>query len=140
MSNFGRVKNNETDYILVGGHDKDGYHQVTLCYNNKQYNRRVCRLVATAFIDNPNNLPFVNHKDEDKSNDNVENLEWCTVRYNNNYGSHYYNISKRIKCIETDISYQSTREVERQLGFCHSHISRAARNGNLCYGYHWEYI
>ena len=140
VSNFGRVKNNETNYILIGGHDKDGYNQVTLCYNGKQYNRRVCRLVAKAFIDNPNNLPFVNHKDENKTNDNANNLEWCTIRYNNNYGKHYYNVRKRIKCVETDKEYISTREVERQLGFSHTNVGRAARMGNLSYGFHWKYI
>lgn len=48
--------------ILIGGYDRDGYHQVTLSKNDKQYNRRVCRLVAIAFVPNPNNLPQVNHR------------------------------------------------------------------------------
>ena len=140
ISNYGRVKNNETNYILVGGHDRDGYNQVTLCYNGTQYNRRICRLVAIAFLENPNNLPFVNHKDEDKSNDNVNNLEWCTVKYNNNYGHHNYNMSKRIRCVETGIDYPSTREAARQLGFSHTNIGRAANSGRPSYGFHWEYI
>lgn len=140
VSNLGRVKNNETDYILVGGHDRDGYNQVTLCFNGKQYNRRVCRLVAIAFIPNPNHYQYVNHIDENKGNDNVNNLEWCTAHYNNMYGHHTYNISKRIRCIETGQEFQSTREAERQLKFSHANIGRAAINGTISYGYHWEYI
>lgn len=140
VSNLGRIKNNITDYILVGGYDKDGYRQVTLSYCKKQYNRRVCRLVAKAFIDNPNNYDFVNHKDENRENDTVGNLEWCTVRYNNIYGDRLYNSSKRVRCIETNIDYPSTREVERQLGFKHSNISVAARKGTTSYGFHWEYV
>ena len=85
VSNLGRIKNNSNDYILIGGRDKNGYRQVTLQGKNKQFSRRVCRLVAKAFIPNPDNLPHVNHKDEDVSNDNLYNLEWCTVAYNNNY-------------------------------------------------------
>ena len=86
VSNIGRIRNDKTGYILQGGYDRDGYRQVTICYNGKQYNRRICRLVAIAYIPNPQNLPLVNHKDEDKSNDIVENLEWCTIAYNNSYG------------------------------------------------------
>ena len=67
--------------------DKDGYLQVNLCYNGKIHQIKVHRIVAQAFIPNPNNLPQVNHKDEDKTNNSVDNLEWCTVKYNNNYGS-----------------------------------------------------
>lgn len=64
VSNYGRVKNNSSNHILVGGKDRDGYRQVTLQGKDKQYNRRVCRLVAIAFIPNPLKLPQVNHRDE----------------------------------------------------------------------------
>ena len=68
--------------------DKDGYKVVTLRgreKNSKAYYRRINRLVAKSFIPNPHNYPVVNHIDEIKDNDNVNNLEWCTVAYNNRY-------------------------------------------------------
>lgn len=67
--------------------DKDGYLQVNLCYNGKIHQIKIHRLVAQAFLSNPDNLPYVNHKDEVKTNNSVDNLEWCDVKYNNNYGS-----------------------------------------------------
>lgn len=66
---------------------KQGYPQVTLTLNNKRKYCNVHRLVAEAFIPNPNNLPQINHIDENKLNNNVDNLEWCTAKYNCNYGT-----------------------------------------------------
>jgi hypothetical protein len=60
---------------------------VNLCKNSKNYTPYVHRLVAKAFIPNPDNLPQINHKDENPQNNNVENLEWCTDKYNSNYGT-----------------------------------------------------
>lgn len=67
--------------------DKDGYLWVNLTYDGKQHNHKIHRLVAQAFIPNLNNLPQVNHKDEDKTNNKVDNLEWCDGKYNINYGT-----------------------------------------------------
>ena len=67
--------------------DKDGYLNVGLCLGNKEKKYKVHRLVAQAFIPNPDNLPQVNHKDEVKTNNRVENLEMCNAKYNSNYGS-----------------------------------------------------
>ena len=63
-----------------------GYKTVTLTKDGKSKTVFVHRIVAEAFIDNPDNLPMVNHKDEDKTNNFVENLEWCTASYNRTYG------------------------------------------------------
>jgi len=69
--------------ILKQKIDKDGYKEVALWAQNGRYiYRRVHRLVASAFIDNPNDLPIINHKDGDPSNNCVENLEWCTNSHN----------------------------------------------------------
>ena len=91
ISNFGRLKSyaqNKSGKISSGSIEKKGYRVVRL-YDNvgnaKDY--KVHRLVAEAFIPNPNNLPQVNHKDENKENNCVNNLEWCTNEYNCHYGT-----------------------------------------------------
>lgn len=71
-----------------------GYKVVPLCKNGKECQKKIHRLVAEAFIENPNNLPIINHKDENKSNNVVENLEWCNSKYNSNYGTC---IERRVK-------------------------------------------
>ena len=73
--------------LLSQVENKRGYRQVNLC-NGKGNMRYVHRLVAEAFIPNPNNLPCINHKDENPRNNCVENLEWCDQKYNCNYGHH----------------------------------------------------
>ena len=140
ISNKGEVKNSKTNYILKGGIDRDGYRQVTLCANKKQYNRRICRLVAKAFIPNPYNLPQVNHQDENKNNDYVNNLEWCTSKYNNSYGSHKYNRCTPIRCVETNVIYYGIKEASRQTGIPHSTLTHACRKHCLSHNYHWEFV
>ena len=95
VSSYGRVKSLERyksnnggiqlikEKILKPHNTKKGY--LTVQFHNKIF--KVHRLVAQAFIPNPDNLPMVNHKDEDKTNNNVDNLEWCTAKYNSNYGT-----------------------------------------------------
>lgn len=67
---------------LTQRYNADGYKTVSLYSDGKIKQRGVHRIVAEAFIENPNNYPIINHKDEDKANNNVNNLEWCTYRYN----------------------------------------------------------
>ena len=75
--------------ILLSQWERHGYKRVCLWENGKKFNVSVHRLVATAFINNPdpNIYTEVNHKDENKANNNVNNLEWCTRIYNLNYGT-----------------------------------------------------
>ena len=96
VSNLGNVRrikfiNNRTQKdkikMLKLIKDKKGYLKINLWKNNKSKMFLVHRIVAETFILNPNNLPQVNHKDENKSNNCVENLEWCSQKYNNNYGN-----------------------------------------------------
>lgn len=99
ISSDGRVKSlnyNKTkkSKIMSLNNHKLGYKHIILCKNGKHKAHQVHRLVAQAFIPNPNNYPCVNHKDQDPSNNNVTNLEWCTHRYNNVYGTA---IQKRIE-------------------------------------------
>ena len=97
VSNWGRVKSIKfgKEKILKLIKDKDGYLQVTLCKNNIKKVYKVHRLVAEAFIDNTDNLPQVNHKDENKLNNNVDNLEWCDRLYNVRYGTGIERRSKK---------------------------------------------
>lgn len=91
ISNRGRVKSQRRGRtkILKPIHEKwNGYYIVTLFdEQGTAHKERIGRLVALAFIPNPHGYPVVNHKDEDKTNDDVENLEWCTVAYNTKYGT-----------------------------------------------------
>lgn len=140
VSNRGRVRNSKGD-IMAGGYDKDGYRQVTISTYGKQYNRRICRLVAKAFIDNPLCLPCVNHIDEIKNNDDVDNLEWCTVAYNNNYGSHPSKLRKKVKCVETGVVYDGVRNAGVMNGICHQNICQCCKKPNkTAGGYHWQYV
>lgn len=98
VSNFGRIKSNyaNKEKILKPYKNHRGYLMVDLRHPNTRKTMQVHRLVAIAFIPNPNNLPEVNHKDEDKTNNHVDNLEWCTTEYNCNYGTR--NVRKGLNC------------------------------------------
>ena len=140
------------------------YYSVHLSKNNKTKMVRIHRLVAEAFISNPDKLPCVNHKDEKTTNNKVENLEWCSPKYNNNYGTHNKKISEAMinKPEYSKQVYQYTidgilvkkwpsiREAERN-GFQSINISRCC-NGGYFYkaknkwinitqhkGYKWSY-
>lgn len=105
VSNYGRVrsvarivtwKNNQLKSYksrIMKVRQKNGYYTVSLYKDFNSRDIRVHRLVGEAFIPNPENLPFINHIDENKLNNRVENLEWCTRQYNNNYGSRNHKIS-----------------------------------------------
>ena len=124
------------------------YYIVTLCRNEVGKHYLIHRLVATAFIDNPYNLPAVNHKDENPSNNNVSNLEWCDRKYNVNYGTARDRISRtRGKVVvQYDIEgneisrYWSAREAARQIGKSQAAISRCCLGEyKSAYGYIWKY-
>ena len=132
VSNFGRVKSIKfgKEIILKPVTDRHGYLIVGLWKNNKQKTYKVHRLVMEAFIPNTDNLPCVNHKDEDKTNNNVENLEWCTYTYNNNYGTRIERISKRRSktVLQYDLEGNFIREWESSAecgrnGFNQGHVA-----------------
>lgn len=99
VSNFGNVRSLkhhgiERTKLLIPQKHNGGYRTVNLALHQSRKTFTIHRLVAKAFIPNPNNYGFVNHKDEDKTNNNVENLEWCTKSYNAIY---YLNFDKQRK-------------------------------------------
>ena len=106
VSNLGRVRSLDRydsrnhfrkGRIMKQSYCSKGYLTIDLCLNRKNKKCLVHRLIAQAFIPNPDNLPEINHKDEDKTNNSVENLEWCDRSYNNTYGT------ARIRAKETAI-------------------------------------
>ena len=84
VSSKGRIRNSKTKHILSPGKPQ-GYHYVALYNNGVRKNKQVHRLVAEAFLENPNNYPIPNHKDENRTNNSIDNLEWCSYGYNNVY-------------------------------------------------------
>lgn len=131
---------------------KTGYLQVILSVNGKSYTKKVHRLVAEAFLPNPNNLLEINHKNEDKSDNRVSNLEWCTREYNMNYGNIHYKLSKnsdarnRVKPIlklslnnNLLCEYPSVINVAKD-GYDPSFIVKVCKGKkNTAYGFKWKY-
>ena len=110
--------------------DKYGYERVMLYKHGKSKLKQVHRLVAEAFIDNPDNLPQVNHKDENKLNNSVDNLEWCDAKYNCNYGTRTERKAKsrQIPILQYTLDgefvreWESAKQAEREGGFSAVHI------------------
>jgi hypothetical protein len=126
--------------------DKDGYFRCTLYKDGKSYYYRINRLVAEAFIPNPDNLPVVNHKDGDKQNNYDHNLEWTTYSGNNAHaidnGLHALNKPIIQKDMDGKVlgSYYSTREAEKVTGIDNSTISKACKGlRKSAGGFLWSY-
>lgn len=162
VSNYIRVKSLPrngtilTESILKQRINKDGYRVVQFSKNGKIRNHFIHRLVAEAFLENPNNLPYINHKDENKLNNIPENLEWCDSKYNCNYGTRNERIkrfskdnhaSKPIVQIDKNTNeiikeWDSIMDAERALGIDNGHISACCK-GKKYYktvgGFKWKY-
>ena len=158
ISNLGQVKslarpiNNfnqccTKDKLLKGG-IKRGYRQVILLKDNKRKYASVHRLVAEAFLPNPHNLPIINHKDENKLNNNVSNLEWCSTKYNVNYGNcitkRANSKKKPVQRIDKDgkiYTYLSATDAGKELGINPNFISRCCTGKRkTLYGETWNFI
>lgn len=160
VSNQGRVKSLERrcktktytrrvpEKIRSQSLDNYGYPIVSLSKDHKHKTLAVHRLVAEAFIPNPNNFATVNHKDEDKTNNDVSNLEWCTVQYNNEYGTR---VERGIKAqqrpiLQCDLEGNVIKEwpgigaTERANGYSSGLISRVCNGKRLtAYGFKWKF-
>lgn len=155
VSNYGRVKSLKfgKEKILKHRRNTFGYLEIVLCSGGKPKSFKIHRLVAKAFIPNPNNLPQINHKDENKENNCEWNLEWCTPSYNINYGKR----NERVRQTETNNTnrskqvcqytldkqiikvWQSINECKRN-GFSCGNISQCCNGKRIQYkGYKWEF-
>lgn len=134
---------------------KNGYLKVLLYdeLGNRKF-RTVHRLIASTFLSNPHNYTCVNHRDENKLNNSLDNLEWCTHKYNINYGtcisrrsnsqrSTNKNMTPIAKCADdgsiVDV-YKSMREASRLNNLYQSNIFKSCNSNIKCGGYHWRYI
>lgn len=151
VSDCGRVKNRRTGTVLKQRPGAHGYVIVDIKEGGKRITKFVHRLVAVTFLPNPLNLPQVNHKDDNKANNNVENLEWCTVSYNNTYhgrakkiGEHHrlhHPSRKAVRNVDTGDVYFSVNEAARQTGICRMSLAYAL-NGKqkTAGGFRWEVV
>ena len=153
-SNLGRIRNKKTERILKCQKNKKGYLVVGLRKNNTQITRQVHRLVAKTFIPNPENKPQVNHKDGNKEDCCISNLEWNT---NGENGKHAYDTGLRKKRIgkehfkaktveQYDLEgnlvkiWNSIADIERQLNIKHTNICMCCKgNRKTTGGYTWRY-
>lgn len=151
ISSYGRLKSYKRDKtngkLIKLTPRKTGYITVQIddIRTGKIKLTGVHRLVAEAFIPNPENKGDVNHIDENKSNNHVDNLEWMTRKENINYGTHNEQVSefrkKKIECIELNKIFDSLTQASKELGISGSNISRVC-NGKRSQagGFRWRYI
>lgn len=170
VSNLGRVRSMDRWYMHMGRgyvkhlefhkgrimkqQENKGYPIVKIYKEGKCTTRQVHRLVAETFIPNPNNMPIVNHKDENPKNNNVNNLEWCTQGYNVHYGGGLDRLVKsneyRMRTIEQltksgeHVAYhKGIEQLIKRKGFCGRSIYRCLKKKKgfkSAYGYRWRYV
>ena len=142
----GRVWNCNLFRFLSPRQSVNGYLRIGLTKNGVKTTYSIHRLVAETFIPNPNHLPQVNHIDENKLNNNINNLEWCDYLYNNTYGTRIERVVKTnknrtpVKCIETNEIYASQGQAARSIGRYNAPIGYACKTGGTAYGYHWRFM
>lgn len=127
---------NGTRIKLKFREDKDGYYNVNLIYNDNGDRQpfRVHRLVALKYIPNTKNLPVTNHKDLDKKNNHISNLEWCDVKYNTQHGydNCAYEHIQKVKVTEPDGNihiFPSISHASRYYGYANPSVIQAILNG-----------
>ena len=162
----GDIYSTRTKKYLKPSRASNGYFSVELFNKNGSKRFLVHRIVANAYIPNPNNLPQINHKDENRGNNAVENLEWCTAKYNMNYGEgaktrhskidyskpvYKENAIKNAMSVKKPIfqytkdgkfvaRYDSAADAARVLGVNNTHISEAAKGKRkTSNGYIWKF-
>ncbi len=142
VSDLGRIRSKKYG-ILTPIKKDNGYLQINLCRNGIYKTFILHRLVALAFIPNPNNYPEINHKDEDKTNNCVDNLEWCTKSYNMTYNNLPKRRCKKVKKYSIDgyflCGYDSLREASEIENLPESSISRSCNLMKPYKNHIWKY-
>lgn len=131
--------------FLAQRYDKSGYKRVNLHKDGVMTVLYVHRIVAEAFIPNPENKKTVNHTDENKKNNHWTNLSWMTQKENNAYGTRSARIaasqSKPIRNVDTGETYKSIKEAAAAIGCASGSLCRALKKADRkCFGYRWEYV
>ena len=155
VSSLGRVKSLRKTVTIMSPSKSSRYCQVTLYKNGKRHYRKVHRLVAEAFIPNPDNLPCVNHKNEDKTDNRVDNLEWCDAKYNNNYGYRSMKMAQSLSGKDIPLKYKAIEQLDldgnivrtyqaikqvADYGYNQSTICNCCkRKTKTAYGFYWRY-
>lgn len=153
VSSEGRIYSHRIKSLLKPFNDRNSYIRIGLRKTDRNSTKYyyIHRLVAEAFISKaPIDKPYINHKDENKSNNNYLNLEWCSIKENMNYGTRNKRISvsntnqiafsKKILCVTTNTIYPSIKEAERQTGVWNSNITKCCKNKRqTAGGYQWQY-
>lgn len=151
VTSCGKVWSYKRKKFLKPYKEHTGYLRVDLMKDGVKKHHKIHRFVAKAYIPNPENLKQVNHKDENKQNNSVNNLEWCTNDYNAHYGTknerigiankNHPNLSKKVICVETNQVFESISEATRKTGICTSQISKCCSGVYKSAGkLHWEYV
>ena len=143
----GTVVNNVSGRPLKPLDNGNGYKYVSLYKNKIRFRFLIHRLVALHFINNPQQLKYVNHKDENKSNNSVDNLEWCTASYNVNYGTGSIRMAQTkghsIKAFKNGMlvgAFYSEGKCARELNISQSSVNKAVRGlQKTAGGYTFEY-
>lgn len=161
VSNTGKVRSLTRTVIMKDGKPRpikgrelkpkinNGYPTVNLSKDGIVKTIRIHVLVAKTFIPNPNNLPIVNHKDENKQNNNVNNLEWCTYQYNNNYGNNAPCNSKKKSIAMCDINTHEVIQIFNSIAEANLFLGKDSTSGSIgqairgikqktAYGYFWK--
>ena len=145
ITSCGKVWSYRNKKFLEPWDNGNGYLLVTLCKDNQKKNYKIHRLVAEAYLPNPENLPQINHKDENKANNCLQNLEWCDAKYNVNYGNCIERSSSKHKkaILQFTLDGEFIREWE-----CASDVGKEVQS-NIChclkgkyksaYGFVWKY-
>ena len=148
VNEHGDVRSKETQKIMKQRVNSRGYLRLNLYCNGERKTVYSYRLVAEAFIPNPNNLPCVNHKDENKLNNDVSNLEWCTIAYNNRYGTKLKrqsdNSGKPIVAFNSTVflRFKSLTQAAEVMDCVPSTIYKAINNKEFAFykGLVWHYV